>query len=244
MSDVDREAVARRIRGLLAKTTENGATEAEALAAASAARRLMDAHRLSQSDVEIEAEPVETMDVDRPSRIKLAAVDYCLHGIDAYCGVKTWFQSRWDFNLHKSVRRVRILGLKNDVEMARYLYGMVASAIKSETERFASTNAAFGTDMRQANTSFQVGMARRVNTRLIEMARELAPVAKTGSGTALVVVKNAVVNEAYNKLNLKFSGGLSGMSARDGAAYSAGRAAGDRVNLSRPIGGAAQRRLS
>jgi hypothetical protein len=79
-------------------------------------------------------------------------------------------------------------------------------------------------------------MGSRINERLIALAAVLDNTAKTGSGTALVVVKNAVVDEAYGKLNLHFSGRrIGGMSVRDGAAYYAGREAGDRVNLDRPI---------
>ena len=69
------------------------------------------------------------------------------------------------------------------------------------------------------------------------MASALDSTAQTGSGTALVVVKNAVVTEAFAKLGLKFRGSLSGKSVRDVGAYMAGRAAGDRVNLNRPVAG-------
>ena len=58
MTEIDREVVARRVRALLEKTTSNGCTEAEALAAAEKARALMDAYRLTQSDLEIAAEPI------------------------------------------------------------------------------------------------------------------------------------------------------------------------------------------
>jgi hypothetical protein len=49
--DTNLELVGRRIRGLLSKTTENGATEAEAMLAAAKARELMDKYRLTLTDV-------------------------------------------------------------------------------------------------------------------------------------------------------------------------------------------------
>jgi len=229
------EAVSRRIRGLLYKTTENGATEAEAIEAAAKARELMDRYRLSMSDVEIADEPVIQAEVDRPNAKRYAAVDYCGHGIDAYCGVRSWMR-------RKSGKTVRVyLGLKPDVEMARYLYEAIAGAIRVELGVYQRQA---GYRDRDETASFQLGMATRINQRLLEMARELEPVAKTASGTALVVVRNAVVNAAYDALGLKFRGSYSGMSSRSSSARDAGRAAGNRVNLSRPINNANTRRLA
>ena len=56
-------------------------------------------------------------------------------------------------------------------------------------------------------------MAERINMRLIQMAREREPVAKMATGTALVVIKNRVVQEAFDRLELKFGKGLCGRRA-------------------------------
>jgi uncharacterized protein DUF2786 len=245
MSEAHREAIAHRIRSLLAKTVENGATEAEALAAAAKARQIMDAHRLTQSDIEIQAEPIDKEFVERGSDQKMTATDLILYGLDAYCGVKTWFNAT--HHNGKFVRRLVIFGLRSDVEMARYIYQLVDAAIERETKLFAANPANRGfdaTETRRINTSFRIGMARRIRERLHEMARELDTVAKTATGTALVVVKNAVVDDAYKALGLRLGRGSSGPRARDHGAYAAGKAAGDRVNLNRPIGGAPTGRLT
>ena len=185
--------------------------------------------------------PIEDMMFEARNAEKLAAVDLCLFGIDAYCGVKTWYMWRFGSGL-KGVRQVRMLGLPADCEMAKYLYLLIAQAIDGEVKAFAvkGYNAA---DTRRINQSFSVGMARRVRDRLEQMARELEPVAVTATGTALVVVKGALVEHAFAELGLKMSRGSRGPQARDHGAYAAGRAAGDRVNLSRPISGAAQHQL-
>jgi hypothetical protein len=249
-ANANRDAIAAKIRALLAKTTENGCTEAEALAAAAVARRLMDQHRLSQSDVEIEAEPIDTALVDRPTAQKLSPVDYTLHGIDAYCGVKTWFSTRIDTTSGQVRMCVKILGLKADVEMARYLYGMLADAIRIEGEHYvvqfkADRWGASSAETKRVKQTFQVAMASRINSRLKEMAETANEVAKTSNGTALVVVKEAAVDAAFAALNLRFGRSSRGLSMSGGhSAANAGRAAGDRVNLSRPVGGGHQGRLS
>src|SRR5215469_7574955 len=134
-TEAHREAIARRIRGLLAKTEANGCTEQEALAAAERARALMDAHRLSQTDLEIEAEPIADEWIERASAMKLTAADTCLWAIDRYCGVKSWYQKK----LNKRgvyARHARILGLRSDVEMAIYLYRLIDRAIDSESAAY------------------------------------------------------------------------------------------------------------
>lgn len=225
-----REAVARRVRALLAKTTENGASEAEAIAAAEKARQLLDAHRLTQADCEIEAEPIEDIQIDRPNNLKFAAVDYCLPGIDAYCGVKTWFHKR------HGIRRVRMIGLKSDTEMAVYLYRLIANTIQLESAKFMrQKQTGDATISRRLRQSFQIGMSGRVNQRLQDMAKALEPTARTATGTALVVVKTQVVDAAFDRLGLKLGKGLDGMRVRARDAYAEGRVAGDRVNLSQPL---------
>jgi hypothetical protein len=243
MIDTDnklQEAAAGKIRALLNKTAENGATEAEAIAAAAKARELMDRYRLSMSDVEIQAEPIETVDLRRGKAKAVAPTDYCMKGIEAYCGVKMWYHT----DRQTGYRRARILGLKSDAEMARYLYEMIRGAIETETKSFHKTEIWLENHNRRSATSgFQVGMASRINARLHEMARALDPVAKTATGTSLVVVKGAVVKQAFDALGLKFKGHLGGMSTGSGGAYAAGRAAGDRVNLSRPVSSGNTRRI-
>lgn len=46
MTTDKQQAIAARIRALLAKTTENGATDAEAMSAAEKARELMDRYQI------------------------------------------------------------------------------------------------------------------------------------------------------------------------------------------------------
>jgi hypothetical protein len=251
----DAETIARRVRGLLSKTVENGCSEQEAMTAATMARRLMDQYRLSQTDVEIEAEPIADELIDRPTPQGAAAVDHCLWGIDAYCGVKTWFSS--SYGTGKRIRKIRMLGLKPDVEMGAYLYKMLASAIETETNRYmAEVKAAIrsgerpwldSTGTRRESSTFQVQMAYRINQRLKDMAKALEPTAMTATGTALVVVKDHAVSAAFGKLGIKLTGGSSGMSSWSGSnrsAADAGRAAGDRVNLSHPVTGGATRRIA
>jgi hypothetical protein len=244
MTEIDREVVARRIRALLNKTVANGCSEAEAIAAAEKARELMDQYRLSQSDLDIEQEEIIEKSWKRHHAVKVSPSDKCLSGIQRYCGIRMWFQK-------EGKRRMAVgFGLRSDVEMAEWLYDMIGTAILGQNNHYWDTVIAkdewmSSQEKRQALWDFEVGMAQRINSRLNEMAQALEPVAKTGSGTALIVVKGAVVNAAYDKRHAltRWGKAPSGGSYRHSSAYGHGAAAGDRVNLNRPVGATVRARL-
>ena len=70
-----REKVATIVEALLAKTTENGATEAEAMAAAAKARELMDRHQLDLGEVGMAKEGVHKLTIKRGHYKTLAVKD-------------------------------------------------------------------------------------------------------------------------------------------------------------------------
>jgi hypothetical protein len=225
---------------MLARTVANGCTEEEALAFATKAREYQDKYRLTQSDLEIQHEPVIDDRIRRRNRKGVCAVDYCMSGIAKYCGIRMWFTNDGD------VSYARVFGLRDDVEMAKYLYDMINTAILSENGTYWKKTLKpdpfmTNTMKRRAIWSFEVGMAGRINERLTEMARALDETAKTANGTALVVVKNPIVTKAFNELGIHLSRGRTGRSVADGASYSAGKEAGDRTNLNRPVGGFGER---
>lgn len=233
----NRDRILRVIVALQQKTIANGATEDEAMLAAAKAGELMAQYRLTQSDIEIEAEPVEERQVDRRQREKHVSEDYCLGGIKHYCGVKAWFSRKWDDAAGEYANKLVLFGLRADCDLAQWLYELIGRVIPSEAEKFKRTTShPDNRSRRRAVTAFRMGMAGRINQRLHQMARAMEPAARTGSGTALVVVRNAVVEAAYAKLDLHLRQ-RKGRSVRDGAAYQQGVAAGDRVSLNRPVGG-------
>jgi hypothetical protein len=62
---MERDKIARIIRKLLDKTLEKGATEAEAMSAASKARELMDRYQIVLGTAAMEAEGTAKVDVSR-----------------------------------------------------------------------------------------------------------------------------------------------------------------------------------
>ncbi len=102
-----------------------------------------------------------------------------------------------------------------------------------------------GTKLRRASASFQHGMAARIADRLEarHTEREAQIGAKQATGTALMVIRHQVVEQAFAETKVKLRM-VSGLSFHRDAAYQAGQSAGERVDLRRPIEGSHRARLA
>lgn len=232
-------AVVRKIQALL---NTNGCSEHEATERMRKARELMDKHYLTMSDIEIQQEEVVKESFDRPEVKAIATVDGALYGIAEYCGVKHWYTTRQERDLFSGEiierRLITFLGLKQDVDMSYWLYEMIGNVIETESEDYIDNNLFKLTTAKlrkDAAYAFEVAMAHRINGRLKEMAEAMNASAKTATGTALMVIKNQLVDEAYAKLNLNLRYSTNRTKVKDGLAVAAGLAAGDNVNLQRPL---------
>ena len=136
---------------------------------------------------------------------------------------------------------------QEELAHATYLFAVIDRAVITETAAFKQLNPRFrGVRLRQASASFQHGVVARVSERLDAMhrARDAAVRAQRSTGTALILAKNRVVEDAFRETDVR----LMSMSATGRrvitTAFRAGWAAGDRVNLNRPVPGDALRRLA
>lgn len=137
-------------------------------------------------------------------------------------------------------------GFETDTALATYLFTVIDRAVITETAAFRQLNPRFrGAHLRQASTSFQHGVVSRVSERLDAMhrARDAAVRAQRSTGTALILAKDRVVEDAFRETDVRLVA-MSAMGPRVITAFRAGWAAGDRVNLNRPVPGDAARRLA
>jgi len=125
--------------------------------------------------------------------------------------------------------------------MAGYLFSVIDRAMATALIDFRVRHPELhGVGLRWSSTSFQQGMAARVAGRLDQMhhERDAHIVAQRSTGTDLILIKKQVVEGAFSdaKIRLVSIAGLSRARARD--AFQQGLAAGDRINLNRPVGDA------
>ena len=221
-----------RIQALRAKTIANGCTEDEALSAAAKVAELLDRHDLSLTDVELRAAPCErrVFETHRKKRIPL---DDCIGAIAHFCDCRVWREK----NAAGESSYV-FFGLRSDIEVAHYLAELIDGAVRAELGRF-KTSADYGRfrhqDRHLANASFALGMVASIAERLVAIKAGRDAVNES-TGRGLVVLKTAVVDAEFEKLDLKLRTQRSQSRMVSMAAYEAGGAAGASLAISPGIG--------
>ena len=229
-----RPKILARIRALQAKTLENGCTEAEALAAAQLASTLMEEYQVDLTELEVEQEGVELVAVQANYGKSMHEVDFACVAIGQFCDCRVWRSKT-----KEGFMAVQYLGMRSDVEMARWLTMTIRSTMDREFETYWFDEGLRSTSNSvSARKSFMRGMASRVSERLHEIraARKQAVVT---SGKELMVIKNTLVEQRLKAMGQKPSFGAQGKASRyhnrERSAGEAGRAAGDRVGFAPPI---------
>ncbi|MGI4764670.1 MAG: DUF2786 domain-containing protein [Janthinobacterium lividum] len=224
----DRDRLKARISALLAKTVQNGCTEAEALSAAAKVAELLDRHALSLTDVEIRASPCEQA-VFASRHKKRVPLDPCIGAIAAFCDCRVWREKGAD----GAVNHV-FFGLPEDAAAACDLAETVDGAIRAELGRYKTSRdyALFDTrDRHMVNASFVLGMVTGIADRLdaLKAARDAR---HRGTGRDLAIVKTSAVDEAFAGLGLVMVEGQGGPRRviAEGA-FDAGSAAGSGLKV-------------
>jgi hypothetical protein len=229
---LDLETIKRRIRALQNMTTERGASEAEALNAATAMADLLRDHGLTAEAITAER-PSEAATVGQEAYgqgKRLHDVARCASRIAAFFDCKVWV------NTSLGVKSIVFFGFPQDTAAAAAMMSLVRNAMEYEWAAYwrqaKDTSHVSG---RSARTSFLAGMASRINERLRVMKeqsrQEAQRIASAHQSTALVIVKDQAVAVAFQGLGIRLGRGAARSNGYDGGARAAGRAAGDRVNL-------------
>lgn len=219
-----------RIQALRSKTMANGCTEEEALAAAAKVAELLDRHDLSLSDIEIRQEQCSqsAIETNRKQRQPISA---CVPAIAAYCDCKVWLEK-------DETRRIRYIffGLRPSIEMAHYVYDVIATAMQTAWEGYVRQQR-FIRHGQDEKGSFLFGMAVSISDKLIAMKAERDEANRQSSGRDLVVVRHAIVESEYTKLNLNLRRGRASGKKVTASAFQAGQTAGQELALHPGVGG-------
>jgi len=216
-----RDSILRKIRALQGKTTDNGCTEEEAMAAAKMVGELLERYNLSLSETEIRAESACTTNEIDTGRKRDHAVARCLSAIARFTDIKAWRTTPGRYNAEGRIKHV-FFGHRVDTEVAEHLYHFCHHAL--ETGGRDATKRGI-----RNRTSFMYGMADRMSKTLRDMKdAELA--ARPSDCTALMVVKDQVVEAEFDKLGMNMRKGKRGTNG-DANAYAHGVIAGAQVQF-------------
>lgn len=233
--------IAKRVRALLAKTQENGATEAEAMAAAKKARQIMDAHNLTLDRLTIEREQSAELEVsDVYGGKRSDGTIYLSTAVADFCDCTVW----------TSNNEVFFLGVGADASFAHYLFDALVNTCRAELRAWRNTSEykwerGQGHNGRALGTAFTRAFVGRVNKRLNDLRKDQKDEAAAAS-RALVPVKTAAIQAELSRrgIRLRSQTRYASSGARSDAARAAGRAAGDRASFNRGVGGQSSARLT
>lgn len=224
----------KRINDLLNKTVENGATEAEAGAALELAQKLMAKHMIEESQLADHAKDKACKKITIPK----FKTGYDTADLNEF--IARAFDCRCWWNDHRG--EVYFFGFGDDARLAAYFYNYLNNAIVNEAERYKKTfeyidQKIMGFAPRTILSSFRKGMIRRLRNRLVELkASRVSNVVQT-TGTNLVLVKDARVNDEYDALGLKLKSHRSNGEINSEQAYNDGKKRADAVNMAGGIEG-------
>jgi hypothetical protein len=226
MTDSTRDKMLEKIRALLSKTTENGCTQEEELAALAKARALMDAYEVTEADLQLakdEGVIMRKAPADDPHNIK----SFLIGAIAEFCECKGW---------RDRDGKLVFLGSPSDARFASWLLDHLGAFVQAELADHLMGDVAVGATRRQVINGFVGGITGRIAERLYELSKP--PVAASSNSRALVVVKQALIKAKMQELGIRLSTSTS-CRQQDAGSRAAGRAAGDRASFGRPVGGRA-----
>lgn len=237
------DKVKEKIAKLMAMADNHAASEEEANKALKHAKKLLTEHSLTLEDITNgNFKRSDFVSAKRgEDRTKLHEIDLnCGPAIARFCDVKMWAD--------RVTGGVGFFGYGVDVELAIYIRDLLIRTVEFEWNRYYfglkrkmnGNKPAHGLTIRK---QFFMGFIERIKERLAELKNEM--VAEIEKGNALVVMKTALVNAAFDAdmgMKLEDHGGTT-YTFTD--ATIAGRNAGDRVKFNRAVGAstAGQKRI-
>ena len=235
-----------RIKALTDKTVANGCTEAEAMSAAEMVGRLLERYALSMDEIEVREARCVQAEVPMGGR-RRRPIDACVPAIARFCDCKVWLTrgarpkpADDNFDWTQPSGRYVFFGFETDTALATYLFAVIDRAILTEAAAFKEANPALrAVRLRRASASFQHGLTARVAARLdaMHLAREASVGAQRSTGTALILARHRVVEDAFREADVRLVSMTAIGRRRIASAFRDGWRAGERVNLSRPVPG-------
>lgn len=222
------QSIKDKIRALVSKTTENGATEAEALAAMKKVGKLLDQYNLSMDEISFKEEKCHHLTFPRVGTGQ-GVQSSVIVNLGRMTGTKVWADSRNGHTLH-------IFGMEQDVILAKYLLDIIVNAFDTEMKKFKESEAYQNHNghRKVLTTDFRFGYISQMNMRLKETKAEMdrSMIAAPVTGTSIIVLKNQLVNQELSQLGLNLRTKTSyRRHAQNQSALDAGRNAARRVNM-------------
>lgn len=238
-----RDDIIERIKKLQRLNTQRGATEAEALTAASLAQKLILEHNITQTELSIRVDAKNcikdafvSIRAKQPSWTRVAINIERLYG--TICWMERKMEDVLDMGFEVETVQVVYYGFPVDVAGSIATLSIIALALETELEGLPRKTKSI------ARKSFEIGFCDRINERLKEMRQRSSDAFRNASKGALVVLKEQLVQEEFNKLGVTLTRSKTSNTSIDANAYRAGRNAGNGCALDTRVQGRANNQLT
>lgn len=239
---MNRDQIIKKIKALMAMTTENGSSEAEALAAAKKIGQLQEkyGYTLQESDLKTADLFEDGVNVGGRTRHAITRVAW---SIAEYCDCQSYLNRKFTSAYRIAEKHTQFyFGHKSDVEIAVYLTGVLMGAIEREAATYKKSEEYFSTKKftypkvsgRKLVNDFKAGCAGRISSRLQQLTalkRQRQKENDTASGTSLVVVKDQVIKNAFHETHGDLAEGRPQPDVKNLEAFTAGEVAGSGVQI-------------
>lgn len=238
--NVERAKAISRIRKLASQTVDAGCTEGQMNQALTMIDALMTQYNIDMSEVDIRDEPCITMKFDTGSK-KASSLGSVLMGVAKYLGLRVWQTKPGRYSDQNVI--YSLFGRESDVMVGLYLMETFTAALNTETKRFMRSEVynrpAMRGEKRVRLVSFKKSFTGNLYYRLGELTD--GHKAEMTSGSDLVVVKSAYVDEEFAKIGMSLTKQRNYYRSRtDWASHNEGREAAKTVNINRPVGNTSQ----
>lgn len=225
---INRERLYDKIRALLAKTTENGCTEAEALAALAKARAMMDAYEVTVDDLKLAKEQAAILKGTDTRNDKHGIARYLVRAVSVFCDCDGW----------RKGDGFVFCGTPADVQLADWLHHHLIDFVRVELFGYLAKNDHFARgERRRMINGFVLGCTARITNRVMQIVAEArAKQATASNARALVIVKTDAIREAKQAAGITLTTRTRRSAYKyDNGSLEAGKAAGNRATLARPV---------
>lgn len=238
--NVERAKAISKIRKLASQTVDAGCTEGQMNQALSLIDTLMTQYNIDMNEVDVRDEPCITMTFDTGSK-KSTSMGSVLMGVAKYLGLRVWQRKPGRYSDANVI--FSLFGRESDVMVGLYLMETIQAALNTETKRFMRgeiyNRPAMRGEKRVRLVSFKKSFTGNLYYRLEKLTD--GHKAEMSSGSDLVVVKSAYVEEEFAKIGMSLTKNRSYYRSRtDWASHTEGSEAAKNVNINRPVGNTSQ----
>lgn len=210
-------------RALDGNRAANGCTEAEALAALAKARAMMDAYEVTADDLKLAKEQAAILKDTETRDDKHGIARYLVRAVAMFCDCDGW----------RKGEGFVFCGAPSDVQMADWLHRHLIMFVQGELANYLMTCEAPRGMRRRMINGFVLGCTGRILQRVKEMIVRSRAAAASNS-RALVIVKADAIRAVKEAAGIMVTTRIA-KRRMDAGALEAGKLAGDRATLARPV---------